>query len=55
VPRSEAPLLAAELAALFGDAEGRAALGARARARAARFTWEETARRTRRVYEEVLA
>jgi glycosyltransferase involved in cell wall biosynthesis len=29
-------------------------LAAAARARAARFTWEETARRTRAVYEDVL-
>lgn len=54
VPRSEAELLAAALARLIADPETRAALGARGRARAAAFTWEETARRTRGVYEEVL-
>lgn len=55
VLRSEAPLLAAELRRLLADPAARAALGARGRARAAALTWDETARRTRRVYEEVLA
>jgi len=54
VPRSEADLLAAALDRLLADAGARAALAARARARAAAFTWEETARRTRAVYEEAL-
>ncbi len=54
VARSDPELLAAALARLTAEPETRAALGASARARAARFTWEETARRTRRVYEEVL-
>lgn len=54
VPRSDAGLLAADLAQLLADAEGRRALAARGRARAARLTWEETARRTRQVYEEVV-
>jgi alpha-1,3-rhamnosyl/mannosyltransferase len=54
VPRSDATLLAGELTRLLGDAEERRALSARARARAAGFTWDETARRTRAVYEEVL-
>lgn len=53
VPRSDAALLAAALARLMEEPEARAALGRRARARAAAFTWEETARRTRAVYEEV--
>jgi glycosyltransferase involved in cell wall biosynthesis len=54
VPRSEVPLLAAALADLVHDPAARAALAVRGRARAARFTWDETARRTRQVYEEVL-
>src|SRR5437773_665823 len=54
VARSEPALLADALARLAAEPETRAALGAAARARAARFTWEETARQTRRVYEEVL-
>ncbi len=53
VPRSETALLAGALRELLADPAARAALGARARARAAAFTWEETARRTRAVYEEV--
>lgn len=54
VPRSDAALLGDALATLLDDAAARAALAARARRRAAGFTWEETARGTRRVYEEVL-
>ncbi|HUE29337.1 MAG TPA: glycosyltransferase [Verrucomicrobiae bacterium] len=54
VARSDPGLLADALARLIAEPETRAALGAAARARAARFTWEETARQTRRVYEEVL-
>lgn len=54
VPRSDAALLAEALGSLLADPARRAALGAAARVRAARFTWEETARRTRTVYEEAL-
>jgi glycosyltransferase involved in cell wall biosynthesis len=54
VARSDPALLAAALERLVTDADARVALGTAARARAARFTWEETARRTRAVYEEVL-
>ena len=54
VARSDPQLLAAALGRLVAEPETRAALGAAARARAARFTWEETARRTRAVYDEVL-
>ena len=54
VARSDPALLAEALARLAAEPETRAALGAAARARAARSTWEETARQTRRVYEEVL-
>ena len=43
------------LAALMRDPARRAALADAARRRAAGFTWEETARRTRAVYEEALA
>jgi len=55
VAASDADLLAEALAALLRDPERRAVLGDAARRRAAGFTWEETARRTRAVYEEVLA
>ena len=55
VAASDATLLARALGALMRDPERRAALGSAARRRAAGFTWEETARRTRAVYEEVLA
>jgi glycosyltransferase involved in cell wall biosynthesis len=55
VARSDADLLAAALVRLADDDRARTALAAKARARAARFTWEETARRTRALYEEVLA
>lgn len=55
VPASDAGLLADALRALLADAARREALGARARARATGFTWDETARRTRAVYEEALA
>ena len=54
VPRSDGTLLADALARLVADDGARAALGAAARARAAGFTWQETARRTRLVYEDVL-
>lgn len=53
VPRSDAGLLAEALAGLLDDAAARADLAARGRRQAARFTWDETARRTRRIYEEV--
>jgi len=55
VPDSDAGLLADALAALMRDPARRAALADAARRRAAGFTWEETARRTRAVYEEALA
>ena len=55
VPRSDVSLLAAALARVLAEPETRAALGARGRERAARFTWEATARRTRQVYEEAAA
>jgi glycosyltransferase involved in cell wall biosynthesis len=53
VPRSDARLLADALAQVLDDPAARAALAARGRRRAAEFTWEATARGTRRVYEEV--
>src|SRR5205823_14963671 len=53
VARSDPALLAEALARLAAEPETRAALGARARARAATFTWDEAARRTREVYDEV--
>jgi glycosyltransferase involved in cell wall biosynthesis len=53
VERSDPGALAAALARLFDDASLRADLGARAKTRAARFTWEATARATRAVYEAV--
>jgi glycosyltransferase involved in cell wall biosynthesis len=55
VPRSDAGLLAGALARLIAEPERRAALGAEARARAAGFTWEAAARKTRAVYETALA
>lgn len=55
VPRSDATLLGDALVRLLDDPAGRAALAERARRRAAGFTWDETARRTRQVYDEVLA
>jgi glycosyltransferase involved in cell wall biosynthesis len=55
VAASDADLLAEALRALSKDPERRAALGSAARRRAAAFTWEATARRTRTVYEEALA
>jgi len=54
VARSDAELLADALARLFADAALRAELAGRAVARARRFDWAETARRTRAVYDEVL-
>jgi glycosyltransferase involved in cell wall biosynthesis len=55
VARSDPALLADALLRLTADPVARTALGAAARARAAGFTWDQTARGTRRVYEEVLA
>ncbi|HXJ37089.1 MAG TPA: glycosyltransferase family 1 protein [Candidatus Eisenbacteria bacterium] len=55
VQRSDAALLAPAIAKLIDDASLRAELGTRARARAARFTWDEAARRTRTVYEQAVA
>jgi glycosyltransferase involved in cell wall biosynthesis len=54
VPRSDATLLGDALASLLDDRAARAALAERARRRAAGFTWEAAARRTRQVYEDVL-
>ena len=54
VPRSDARLLGDALASLLDDAALRGSLAERARRRAAGFTWDATARGTRRVYEEVL-
>ena len=54
VARSDPALLAEALERLVADPALRAACGARARRRAARFRWEETARRTRALYDEVL-
>ncbi len=54
VSRSDTALLAAALARLIAEPETRAVLGRAARARTMRFTWEETARQTRAVYEDVL-
>jgi glycosyltransferase involved in cell wall biosynthesis len=54
VSRSDPDLLAAALARLLAEPETRRALGRAARSRAMRFTWEETARQTRAVYESVL-
>jgi glycosyltransferase involved in cell wall biosynthesis len=54
VTRSDSDLLAAALARLIAEPETRRALGRAARSRAMRFTWEETARQTRAVYESVL-
>jgi glycosyltransferase involved in cell wall biosynthesis len=53
VARSESRLLAEALARLVAEPDRRAALGAQARARAATFSWDATARRTRAVYDEV--
>ncbi len=55
VARSDATLLAAAIARLVAEPETRRALGVAGRTRAAAFTWEETARRTRAVYEEAIA
>jgi len=54
VAESDSALLAGALAALIRDPARRAGLADAGRRRAAAFTWEETARRTRAVYEEAL-
>lgn len=51
VPHSDAALLGDALRALLDDDERRMALARRGQERASSFTWEETARRTRAVYE----
>jgi glycosyltransferase involved in cell wall biosynthesis len=53
VARSDAALLGDALTSLLDDPVRRAALGRRAAARAAGFTWDATARGTRAVYDEV--
>ena len=53
VARSDAALLGEALRALLDDDGRRAALARRGQERAAAFTWAETARRTRAVYEAV--
>jgi glycosyltransferase involved in cell wall biosynthesis len=53
VERSDAEALAAALRSLLADGALRRRLGDEARRRAAGFTWDETARLTRAVYEEV--
>lgn len=55
VARSDPALLGDALRALLDDPERRDDLARRAAARAARFTWDATARGTRAVYDEVLA
>jgi glycosyltransferase involved in cell wall biosynthesis len=55
VPRSDPALLGDALLRLLDDPAARASLAERGRQRAATFSWEETARRTRGVYDEVLA
>jgi glycosyltransferase involved in cell wall biosynthesis len=54
VPRSDPALLGDALARLLAEPATRAAFGTAARARAAGFTWDETAWRTRAIYAEVL-
>jgi len=54
VPRSDPALLGDALSRLLDDPGARASLAERGRQRAATFSWEETARRTRGVYDEVL-
>jgi UDP-glucose:(heptosyl)LPS alpha-1,3-glucosyltransferase len=47
--------LAAAIGSLVGDAALRSRLGGAARQKAERYTWDETARRTMAVYQEVVA
>jgi glycosyltransferase involved in cell wall biosynthesis len=54
VARSDTALLADALVRLLSDEPARADLARRGRERAARFTWEAAARRTRAVYDEAL-
>ena len=51
-PPSDADALARAISELIGDKEARRRLASDGRARAARFTWEQTARLTLGVYEE---
>ncbi|HLL75934.1 MAG TPA: glycosyltransferase family 1 protein [Pyrinomonadaceae bacterium] len=53
-PPEDARALAGEIGGLLADEGARRRLSARGRERAARFTWERTARETLAVYEEVL-
>jgi glycosyltransferase involved in cell wall biosynthesis len=56
VPPGDAPALAAAVSELLADPEERAALGARAAAAAAgAYSWDDVARRTLALYEELLA
>jgi glycosyltransferase involved in cell wall biosynthesis len=55
VDPSDPGALAGALGPLLADADARRRLGDAAARRAARFTWDETARLTRAVYDEVLA
>lgn len=52
-PPGDAEALAEQIVKLLGDSELRASLAVRARERAGTFGWDETARRTLRVYEAV--
>lgn len=54
VPPRDADALADAVASLLADDARRSALAAAGRARVARFTWEEAARRTREVYAEAI-
>jgi glycosyltransferase involved in cell wall biosynthesis len=56
VPAGDVEALTARLRLLLTDREAAQAMGARARAAvASRFSWAETARATRRIYEQALA
>jgi glycosyltransferase involved in cell wall biosynthesis len=54
VPPDDAERIAAAMAELSGDGARREVLVARGRAQAARYSWEETARKTLAVYEAAL-
>ena len=54
VPAQDPDAWATELAAILHDAPARKALGAAGRARAAGYTWDLCAKRTRALYREVL-